>query len=451
MARILAKFATAEGQVRFPSTSLLRSAPIAGTLATASATTTTTISYRKNILNLTASELANLRSAFTRLYQISAADDRSYQHIAGLHGFPPPVYCTHGNPLFAVWHRPYLQMMEKSLQEMVPGVTIPYWDWTAPITRQQGLPKAYTDAKDAAGNDNSLLKARIEFAGSAFPETNRDPGTLSTFDTLAAQVRQAQRVNSTYTRYSTAIESPHNGLHGWVGGTMGRIPYSAYDPIFWAHHCNIDRLFSEWQATHPNIIPKDEAFNGKSIWKTALTPFGVTTEEIWDIKKLGYEYLTNAVQLNAATAARKFDGAEVVGFSLASIEPTFDKAELEFQNVLHSHDSCEIRVFLNQPDATAATPTVGNDRYAGSVFLFGHGDCPGDAGHCAPDRGPIDQFDIRRSSHTQPFNAAVDVTEAIQKLSGSTEVSVNLIVVDPKGNQLQNPGTDFEAILLTTT
>jgi tyrosinase len=450
MARILARFASTTERTRFPSANFLRAAAISGTAATATATTTTTTFYRKNILNLTAEELANLREAFTKLYEITATDDRSYQYIAGIHGLPTPIYCAHGNPLFAVWHRPYLLMLEKSLQEQVPGVTIPYWDWTSPTTRQEGMPKAYTDEKDESGNDNSLLKARIEFSGSQFPETSREPGPLETFDRLAELVKQAQQVDTTYSRYSSALENPHNGLHGWVGGTMGRISYAAYDPIFWAHHSNVDRLFAEWQAAHPNIVPQEEAFNGRSIWTTPLTPFGVTTEDVWDIKKLGYEYLTDEAQPAASTVAEKFSGTPVLGFSLASVEPTFEKAELEFQNLLHPRSSCEIRVFFNQPDANANTPTTGNEHYAGSLFLFGHGECPGEAGHCAPERGPIDQFDIRRPSHVQPFNTSIDVTEAIRKLAGSDEVSVNLIAADPKGNQLSSPGTDFEAIMLTT-
>ena len=27
----------------------------------------------------------------------------------------------------------------------------------------------------------------------------------------------------------------------------------AFDPIFWLHHCNADRLLSLWSALHPNV------------------------------------------------------------------------------------------------------------------------------------------------------------------------------------------------------
>ncbi|NEP14251.1 MAG: tyrosinase family protein [Symploca sp. SIO2C1] len=441
MAKILAKF-TPEA-ARFPSTFLFAGTPISARTATGRLRAST-ISYRKNIRNLTDDELAALREAFTRLYEMRASDDRSYQYIAGVHGFPTPVYCAHGDPLFTVWHRPYMLMLEKSLQEQVPGVTIPYWDWTSEITQQEGMPRAYTDETDPSGNPNPLLKANIEFPGSQFTETFRDPGPLSTFRRLVGPVRRAQRVNSTYTSYSTALENPHNAIHGWVGGVMGIVSYAAYDPIFWAHHCNIDRLFAEWQAAHPNITPND------MIWTAQLTPFGVTTADIWDIRRLGYDYLTAEAQ-PIVPADEKFGDSPIVGFALGAIEPEFEKAELEFQNLMHPRSSFEVRVFFNQPDANASTPMEGNDNYAGSLFLFGHGECQGEEGHCAPDRGPIDEFDIRRPSHVQPFSAYVDVTEAIRSLGGSLEVTVKLVAVDTKGNPITNPGTDFDAIALITT
>ena len=45
----------------------------------------------------TAAELAALRDAFTKVYAIK--DDRGFQHHAGIHGYPLPVYCQHGTPL----------------------------------------------------------------------------------------------------------------------------------------------------------------------------------------------------------------------------------------------------------------------------------------------------------------------------------------------------------------
>ncbi|KAI4091021.1 MAG: hypothetical protein LQ344_004402 [Seirophora lacunosa] len=54
-------------------------------------------------------------------------------------------------------------------------------------------------------------------------------------------------------RYNS-IENMHNAIHMMVGngGHMSNIPYSSFDPIFWLHHANVDRLFALWQAVYPN-------------------------------------------------------------------------------------------------------------------------------------------------------------------------------------------------------
>lgn len=429
----------------------------------ATAPTTDAVQYRKNIRNLSADELAALREAFVKLYQIN--DDRGYQSIAGIHGLPLPIYCPHGNPLFTVWHRPYVYWLEKALQDQVAGVTIPYWDWTDQISQREGMPTAYTEPtwrnrQTGQQEPNPLLKAEIKFQGSDFSETNRDPGSLALLRQLPGQVRSAQQISTSYSRYSTALENPHNGLHGWVGGTMGIVPYSAYDPIFWAHHCNVDRLFAQWQASHPNISPVNETFrdqNGRviEIWTAVLRPFNMTTKDIWNTRDLGYEYLTAEVsaprlaEATTAAAPSKFN-VPVANLPLSQLERDFETAELQLHNVKHPKNSFEIRVFLNQPDANANTPTEGNDHFAGSMFLFGHGECAGDVGHCDPQvhRG---KFDLRPSSHVAPFTLFLDVTNSIKTMVDNTdEVTVKLVAVDFKGNQIDQPETDFDAIALVT-
>ncbi|KAI9934409.1 hypothetical protein MW887_000023 [Aspergillus wentii] len=52
------------------------------------------------------------------------------------------------------------------------------------------------------------------------------------------------------------IEFIHNDIHRWVGGDnyghMAQIPVASFDPLFWLHHCNIDRIFALWQALNPD-------------------------------------------------------------------------------------------------------------------------------------------------------------------------------------------------------
>jgi tyrosinase len=49
----------------------------------------------------------------------------------------------------------------------------------------------------------------------------------------------------------------HNRVHVWVGGSMGPMS-SPNDPVFFLHHCNVDRLWAEWQAAHPTVPYKPD-------------------------------------------------------------------------------------------------------------------------------------------------------------------------------------------------
>lgn len=68
---------------------------------------------------------------------------------------------------------------------------------------------------------------------------------------------------------NTSLESYHNTIHNFTGtnfitqgspeGHMTEVPVSAFDPIFWLHHCNIDRMYALWQAIHYEAPFEDQA------------------------------------------------------------------------------------------------------------------------------------------------------------------------------------------------
>jgi tyrosinase len=54
------------------------------------------------------------------------------------------------------------------------------------------------------------------------------------------------------------FETLHDGLHNVFGlGHMGIVEVSAFDPIFWFHHCNIDRIIAIYQARYPDTWIED--------------------------------------------------------------------------------------------------------------------------------------------------------------------------------------------------
>jgi tyrosinase len=242
--------------------------------------------HRRDVRRLTDGQLTDFRASITQTQAIT--DDRGYQYFAGIHGLPLPISCTHNSPLFLAWHRAYLYFFEKALQDQVAGVTLPWWDWTT--NQAQGLPLAYSQQRPQ-NRKNPLFSSPIQPAGRRDPKeaaTWRQPGQDGQLPT--PQEIDAVLANSDFFTFQTQLESYHGAVHVWVGGTMGDISVAAYDPVFWAHHCMIDRLWYIWQERHPGADPP------ANLLGRALPPFAMTVRDTLEISHLGYDYA-------AATAA----------------------------------------------------------------------------------------------------------------------------------------------------
>lgn len=86
--------------------------------------------------------------------------------------------------------------------------------------------------------------------------------------TVFSNTTSAAEWNTDHPGIVTSLESPHNDIHLAVGGfdvpvdkfesgqvagsngDMGENNTAAMDPIFYFHHCNIDRIFWLWQQRH---------------------------------------------------------------------------------------------------------------------------------------------------------------------------------------------------------
>lgn len=289
------------------------------------------VNLRQSVATLTAADLASLRAAFVAVMGIS--DERGYQYFAGIHGLPLPGYCVHhdaagvlGNlhvgPLFLPWHRAYLYFFEQALQDQVAGVTLPWWDWTTEPAQPSVIPDAYS-SETVNGQANPLYQGQIiaipdaQWEGDSgartaiTSSTGVDPGPLpaKTFrqpgalapapDALptSAQVQDALKA-SNFVDFSQQVEQIHDSVHVWVGGTMSEIPVAAYDPLFYAHHTMIDRLWWLWQLKNPGADPP------KHYLDSALPPFAGPAAVVGgtlDANSLGYEYSLAEVPIEAST------------------------------------------------------------------------------------------------------------------------------------------------------
>src|SRR5205085_12592829 len=89
---------------------------------------------------------------------------------------------------------------------------------------------------------------------------------------------------SDFLDFQTAFEQFHNDVHVWVGGHMGDIAFASYDPLFWAHHTMVDRVWRIWQMQHPQ--PQFPS----SFLSKPLPPFNMNVGQTLDVNALGYDY-----------------------------------------------------------------------------------------------------------------------------------------------------------------
>ncbi len=250
---------------------------------------------------MTEAQVAELRAAFKALQELD--DERGYQYLAGIHGLPLPFYCdqAHGQPAFLPWHRAYLYRVELALRATGHDVMLPWWDWVTVRT----IPAPYA----AAGEDNPLYSVKInalalqqgkrgegnpgdreETRLASKPNTVRELERPGTHLPTAPQIERVMAYMD-FASFTSNLEDYHGAVHVWVGGHMGDIPFAAYDPIFWAHHTMIDRLWRMWQLRHPSAsFPENVA-------SEVMEPFNLTAKDVLDPTTLGYDYATTSTSI----------------------------------------------------------------------------------------------------------------------------------------------------------
>jgi tyrosinase len=137
--------------------------------------------------------------------------------------------------MFLPWHRMYVYYFERVLRQTLgdPSFTLPYWNYNAAGTR--ALPKQFISP---GGTQNSLWSA------SRYPNSNSG-NPLTGLDLNALQ-------QPSYSGFSSTLDfGLHGNVHVQVGNPhgMGALPWAANDPVFWMHHCNIDRLWASWNSS----------------------------------------------------------------------------------------------------------------------------------------------------------------------------------------------------------
>ncbi len=385
------------------------------------------IRYRRNIDCLTSNQLHDLREALAALYQLPAADHDSYATIAGLHGSPSPSYCIHGSPGFLTWHRAYMLAFEKALQCINSKVMLPFWDWSSgPST---GVPAVCSQPSyvNRAGNtvDNPLYRGPLPGGG----QTARGSGINTTsFNDLATSA-QTTLTSVSFGSFQNAINGPHGGVHVRVGGNMSSVAFAAYDPLFYLHHGNVDRLWAQWQQSHPGSLPSNEA-------NLELEPFNKPYSTQWQrgsayasTTALGYAYTNFCFVLPPIIIWEPIPIEPIPPWLLERLKTV----RLVLRSERMQARSMDIRIFVNQPRATECSKTIDNPRFAGSFGIFGMGE----------------DTDLKMVAREQNFDMELDITETVRQMSAKgKKLKLKLVAVDANGNAVPVEQIDIEGFEL---
>ncbi|MFP2904156.1 tyrosinase family protein [Pyxidicoccus sp. 3LFB2] len=201
---------------------------------------------RKEVSTLGPDEIAKLKKAFAGIMARDPAMPDSYYAIAGVHWFPaidqnPLFHCLHHENRFLAWHRFHLKRFEDALRSVpdCADVTLPYWDVTTPIP-----PVLYEEPFGSYA-----LQAPIGHDYDPLVTSRYTPEQIA--ENVASFKIPDQITNAlsqpVWEQFNRIFWGAHDNGHVSCGTTMENQDISAFDPVFWFFHCDLDRIWLEWQ------------------------------------------------------------------------------------------------------------------------------------------------------------------------------------------------------------
>lgn len=364
--------------------------------------------------------------------------------------------CQHGSWYFFPWHRGYLMALEAQLRNDIIKLggpanwALPYWNYFGGTNGSQNkMPPAFAAPTLPDGTANPLyVGMRYGPNGDRkifVPCPPADPNGPVNADAMDNDLFTGTDLTTPppgfggpETGFSHSGEThgnfesnPHDLVHGYVGGYVSGRNYglmsdpgtAALDPIFYLHHCNIDRMWADSNASGNHNPTKPKWLNGPAqqfvMPGAGGQPWHYTPGQVANLSALDYSYQELTAQpappspalarrlamLGAADAEGKAQRAramrvlpkqtELVGASQAPLhianEGTQaaikldtlvrrktvrglaaaaegglpDKTFLKLENVRGAFDASVLRVYVNSPKNDTPQYLVGN------VALFG--------------------------------------------------------------------------------
>ncbi|RQR50944.1 tyrosinase family protein [Burkholderia sp. Bp9126] len=382
--------------------------------------------------------------------------------------------CQHGTWYFLPWHRGYLMALEAQLRADIVSLggpanwALPYWNYFGGAHGADAqMPPAFAQRTLPDGTTANPLYVTMRYGPDAdgniyIPTDTRGRGDDQDPNPADGDVTQLCMTNDLYTGsdQSTPLpgfggpghkwfshngsphgnmeHNPHDLVHVYAGGKISKTNYglmadpgtAGLDPIFYLHHCNIDRMWASWNAAG-NANPEEADWlkgpakvfvmpmPGGESWQyapkdvTSLATLNYTYQDLATagqpataplllrLHRLGVAGLPAATAhrapspkatqapaelLGASTGAVQISGAGTGPISVrldadvqkrvmtslaqASFTAPPDHVYLKLENVRGALDATVLGVYVNLP-AGARTPAILRAHQAGAVALFG--------------------------------------------------------------------------------
>ncbi|KAL0321004.1 UNVERIFIED_CONTAM: Polyphenol oxidase II, chloroplastic [Sesamum radiatum] len=239
--------------------------------------------------------MSRFNLALQRMRSLPASDPRSFTQQANVHC----AYCNgaytypsgtgtqrleiqvHNCWLFFPFHRWYLYFFERILGSLIndPTFRMPYWNWDSPdgmytpsmYLNQRLYPALFNERRNQRnmnrpadlgyfGTDNNLTPSQTADNNCVimYNEMIRNAHLLEHF--MGEPIRRGDPINP---GAGTHEAGSHTAIHIWGGDPrqpsgedLGNFYSAGRDPLFYAHHANVDRMWTIWRNRRGNL-PRD--------------------------------------------------------------------------------------------------------------------------------------------------------------------------------------------------
>ncbi|KAK1269482.1 Aureusidin synthase [Acorus gramineus] len=276
--------------------------------------------------------IAKYTEAVHRMRRLPPDHPHNFMRQANIHC----IYCTgaynqanssallkiHRSWFFFPWHRIFIYFHERILAKLIGDDTfaLPFWNWDSP--EGMVIPDIYMNSSlnDVDRDLNHLPPAVTDInfhkpvESGLSPEAQVSSNLAFMYNQMISGARKPELFMGCPSRAGVdgacdgpgTIElAPHNALHSWVGSAgqperedLGAFYSAARDPIFYAHHANIDRLWTVWEDLHGGRGVAGGEFLNDPDWLDSHFYFHdenarlvrVRVRDCLDLSKLRYRY-----------------------------------------------------------------------------------------------------------------------------------------------------------------